>query len=68
MMIDPQHNSTTFQAGRAPVARPANVRTIKNSRSALVPLDQPAEPFAADDLVEHDRLVVGRRIGANESA
>ena len=40
------------------------MRSIESPRRAFVPLDQPAEPFVAGDLIEHDRLVFRRRIGA----
>lgn len=62
-MIDPQHNSTLFQRQAAPVALPVEVWAIGRSRGEVVSLDQAAEPFVADDLVEHDRLICRRRFG-----
>ncbi len=63
-MIDPQQVSPTFQPGRAPVARSMKVRLVSDSRDTFVPLDQPADPFVTDDLIEHDRLVPRWRITA----
>ena len=39
------------------------MRSIESSGGALVSLDQPTEPFVADDLIEYDRLIFRRRIG-----
>jgi len=63
-MIKSQHNSAHFQRRGAPVASSMRMRIIGVSRSTLVPLDQPAEPFVADNLIEHDRLIFPWRIGA----
>jgi len=61
-MTDLQHNSMAFQTRRATLSLSPELRTIEASRSAFVPLDQPAQSFMADDLVEYDRLVFRRRI------
>jgi len=64
LMIKSQLKPTISQPGRAPAARLMKVRSVSDSRRALVPLDQPAELFMADDLIEDDRLVFRRRVPA----
>ncbi len=51
-------------------------RWIKNSRTPFVPLNQPAESFAADDVIEYGSVVLrlwidtrrGSRADRNESS
>ncbi len=63
-MTKPQRNTTIFQRQGAPVAQPVKLQVVGSSRRAFVPLDQPTESLVADDLIENDRLVFPRRIGA----
>ena len=53
-----------FRHARATRAQLELESRVKTSRSPFVPLDQPAESFAADDVIEYDGIVLRWRICA----